>query len=397
MRFNIQGMPVVARPAHMARLERLLRERPVVALLGARQVGKTTLARALARRWRGPSTIFDLEDPRDLGQLDEPTLALEGLRGLVVLDEIQARPQLFPVLRVLADRPRRPARFLVLGSATPDLLRQGAETLAGRIGFHELGGFDLEEVGATRLDRLWFRGGFPLCLPRDEPPRERRVAARLRPHLSRARHAPAGWLAAGRRPSERFWTMLAHYHGQVWNASAFARSFGVSHTTVRKYLDLLSGAFVVEQLRPWAENVGKRVVRSPKVYLADSGILHALLGLATPAGRPAPPGARCELGGVRSGPGATDAPRPSRGVLLLGDPRGSRAGSARRAGAGDSASRSSAPTHRRSPPRCGALWRRSGSTVSTWFTPGHGPIPFTKGIRAVSAAGLSTDLTALRR
>jgi hypothetical protein len=274
-------MPTIERAAHLDLLERLLRERPVVALLGARQVGKTTLSRAVARRWRGPTTHFDLEDPRDLRQLEEPTLALEGLKGLVVLDEIQARPQLFPVLRVLADRPRRPARFLVLGSATPDLLRQGAETLAGRIGFHELGGFDLQEVGARRLDRLWFRGGLPLSFlapshrASDEWRRDfvRTFLERDVPRLGGA--LPTATL-------DRFWTMLAHYHGQVWNASSFARSFGVSHTTVRKYLDILSGGFVVEQLRPWAQNVGKRVVRSPKVYLSDSGILHALLGLATP-------------------------------------------------------------------------------------------------------------------
>jgi hypothetical protein len=138
-------------------VERLLREHPVVLLLGARQVGKTTLAREIMRGWRGPAARFDLEDPRDVAQLDEPTLALEGLRGLVVLDEVQLRPGLFGVLRVLADRPRRPARFLVLGSATPELLRQGSQTLAGRVAFHELGGFDVGEVGIGNLDRLWFR------------------------------------------------------------------------------------------------------------------------------------------------------------------------------------------------------------------------------------------------
>jgi uncharacterized protein len=272
----------ISRPAHLQRLERLLREHAVVALLGARQVGKTTLAREIMRRRKGPATLFDLEDPRDLAQLAEPTLALAGLRGLVVLDEVQHRPDLFGVLRVLADRPRRPARFLVLGSATPELLRQGSETLAGRIAFHELGGFDLEEVGARNLERLWFRGGFPpsyLARTHRESDDWRRDFVRtfLERDLPRlGTGLPAAAL-------ERFWTMLAHYHGQVWNSSELARSFGVSHTTVRKYLDLLTGAFVVNQIRPWAENVGKRVVKSPKVYVSDSGILHRLLGLATPS------------------------------------------------------------------------------------------------------------------
>lgn len=272
---------LIDRPAHHARIERLLREHPVVALLGARQVGKTTLARDIARRRRSATTIFDLEDPRDLAQLDEPTLALGMARWLVVLDEIQHRPDLFAVLRVLADRPRTPARFLVLGSASPHLLRQSSETLAGRIAFHELHGLDLEEVGEQQLDRLWYRGGFP----RSYRARSHRESDEWRRDFIRTfleRDLPQLGAALPARRLDRFWTMLAHCHGQTWNASEFARSFGVSHTTVRKYLDLLTGAFVVRQLRPWAENVGKRVVKSPKVYVADSGILHALLGLPTP-------------------------------------------------------------------------------------------------------------------
>lgn len=274
-------MAHLQRPAHLARLERLLRQQPVVALLGARQVGKTTLAHEVARRSGVTVTFFDLEDPRDLAQLEEPTLRLAGVRGLVVLDEIQQRPDLFPVLRVLADRPRTPARFLVLGSASPDLLRQGSETLAGRVAFHELTGFDLEEVGPDQLDRLWFRGGFPRSYlarthARSHEWRRDFIRTFLERDLARlGAEMPVPAL-------ERFWTMLAHYHGQVWNASEFGRSFGVSHPTVRRYLDLLSGAFVVDQLRPWAENVGKRVVKSPKIYISDSGLLHALLGLATP-------------------------------------------------------------------------------------------------------------------
>ncbi len=271
----------IDRPLHRRIIERLLRERPVVAILGARQVGKTTLARLIAERRRGRTVFFDLEDPRDLARLEEPTLTLAPLRGLVVLDEIQNRPGLFPILRVLADRPATPARFLVLGSASPDLLRQGSESLAGRIAFHELGGFALEEVGQENLERVWFRGGFP----RSYLARSHRESGEWRRDFVRTfleRDLPRLGLAIPPATLARFWTMLAHYHGQIWNASEFARSFGVSHTTVQKYLDLLSGLFVVRQLRPWWENVGKRAVKAAKVYLADSGLLHALLDLDSP-------------------------------------------------------------------------------------------------------------------
>jgi hypothetical protein len=274
-------MKLVDRREHLTDLGRLLRERPVVALLGARQVGKTTLARELVRRRAGPTTFFDLEDRRDLARLDEPMLALANLRGLVVLDEIQQRPDLFSTLRVLADRPRTPARFLVLGSASPDLLRQGSETLAGRIAFYELSGFDLKEVGVRNLNRLWFRGG----LPRAYLARSHRASEEWRLDFVRTfleRDMPRLGVRIPAPSLERFWTMLAHYHAQVWNASEFARSFGVSHTTIRKYLDILANAFVVVQLQPWAENVGKRVVKSPKIYIADTGMLHALLGIGTP-------------------------------------------------------------------------------------------------------------------
>lgn len=253
-----------------------------MAILGARQVGKTTLAHVTAERRRGRTVFFDLEDPRHLAQLEEPTLTLAPLRGLVVLDEIQNRPGLFPVLRVLADRPGTPARFLVLGSASPDLLRQGSESLAGRIAFHEMGGFALGEVGPANLSRLWFRGGFP----RSYLGRSQRESAEWRRDFVRTfleRDLPRLGVAIPPVTLARFWTMLAHYHGQVWNASEFARSFGVSHTTVQKYLDLLSGLFVVRQLRPWWENVGKRAIKAAKVYLRDSGLLHTLLDLDSPA------------------------------------------------------------------------------------------------------------------
>ena len=271
-------MITVPRNAHLRNLARLLRENPVVALLGARQVGKTTLARELMRQRRGSATWFDLEQPRDLRQLDEPTLTLEPLRGLVVLDEIQNRPELFPVLRVLADRSPRPARFLVLGSASPELLRQGSETLAGRIAFFELPGFDLAEVKASNWQRLWLRGGFP----RAYLPRAHRQSGEWRANFVRTfveRDLPRLGTVTSPRTLADFWTMMSHYHGQTWNSSELGRAFGVAHTTVRGYLNLLTDTFVVRQLPPWTENIGKRVVKSPKVYVADSGLLHTLLGI----------------------------------------------------------------------------------------------------------------------
>ena len=268
----------VSRRRHLRRLTLLLREFPVVALLGARQVGKSTLARQLVAARRGPTTWFDLENPEDLARLADPGLELRPLRGLVVLDEIQRLPDVFPVLRVLADRPRTPARFLVLGSASPELLRQTSETLAGRVAFYELGGFDLHEV--SDLDRLWLRGGFP----RSYVARSGAAARRWRDDFIRTfleRDLPGLGSTVPPVTLRRFWTMLAHWHGQIWNGAEFGRAFGVAHTTVRRHLDLLTSAFVVRQLPPWHANVTKRQVRSPKVYIADSGILHALLGLTT--------------------------------------------------------------------------------------------------------------------
>ena len=266
----------VPRTDHLRQLRLLLREFPVVALLGARQVGKSTLARQLAASRRGPATWFDLENPADLARLADPGLELRPLRGLVVLDEIQRLPNVFPLLRVLADRPRTPARFLVLSSASPELLRQTSETLAGRVAFHELDGFGLREVGD--LERLWLRGGFPLSyLARSVAASRRWRDGFIRTFL--ARDVPELGSLIPSATLRRFWTMLAHWHGQLWNGAEFGRAFGVSHTTVRRYLDLLSSVFVVRQLQPWHENIAKRQVRSPKVYVGDSGILHALLGL----------------------------------------------------------------------------------------------------------------------
>ena len=268
----------VAREHHLRRVRLLLREFPVVAILGARQVGKSTLAKQLAAARRGPTHWFDLENPVDLARLADPGLELRPLRGWVVLDEIQRLPDVFPLLRVLADRPRTPARFLVLGSASPSLLRQTSETLAGRVGFHHLDGFGLREV--SNLDRLWLRGGFPLAyLARSEAASRRWRDGFI--HTFLARDVPELGSLVPSTTLRRFWTMLAHWHGQIWNGAEFGRAFGVSHTTVRRYLDLLTSVFVVRQLQPWHENIGKRQVRSPKVYIQDSGILHALLGLAS--------------------------------------------------------------------------------------------------------------------
>lgn len=271
---------VIDRPRQQQTLKRLLARNPVVAILGARQVGKTTLARAFIERESRPTTIFDLERAQDVARLADPELALRDLRGMVILDEIQRRPDLFPALRVLADRPRTPARFLVLGSASPDLLRQSSESLAGRIAYHELSGLTLDEVGIENFNRLWLRGGFPRSYTAgsNEASRTwrrdfiRTFLERDVPQLSIT--IPAGTL-------QRFWAMLAHYHGQVWNASEFGRSFGVSHHVIRRYLDALQATFMVRILTPWAANIHKRQVRSPKIYIRDSGLLHSFLEIGS--------------------------------------------------------------------------------------------------------------------
>jgi uncharacterized protein len=249
---------------------------PVVVLTGPRQCGKTTLARRVAGT--RAAAYFDLEDPVAAARLAEPMTALEPLRGLVVIDEVQRAPQLFPVLRVLADRARKPARFLLLGSASPELARGASESLAGRVAFLEMGGFDLAEAGERAAGRLWLRGGFPRSfLARSDAESLKWREDFIRTFLER--DVPALGFAIPALALRRLWTMLAHYHGQIWNASEIGRSLGESHTTVRRHLDILTGAFVVRQLQPWFENLGKRQVRSPKVYVRDSGLLHALLGL----------------------------------------------------------------------------------------------------------------------
>lgn len=273
-------MTMIRRTHEIEKINRLLRRHPIVGIVGARQVGKTTLARELIAASGKPAAYFDLEDPRDLARLSDPMLALKDLKELVVIDEVQRMPGLFPVLRVLADTPRPKRRFLILGSASPSLLRQGSETLAGRIYYYQLDGFGLSEVGSLHFIQLWLRGGFPRSyLARTHAESEEWRRGFIRTFLER--DLPQLGITIQSTALARFWRMLAHYHGQVWNSSEFGRSFGVSDTTVRDYLDLMSGGLVVQQLPPWHENISKRQVRAPKVYIADSGLLHTLLGLRT--------------------------------------------------------------------------------------------------------------------
>ncbi|MCC6332499.1 MAG: ATP-binding protein [Myxococcales bacterium] len=273
---------MIPRQAHLAAVERLLKRNPVVALLGARQVGKSTLAREVARRFSGPHDFLDLEAPESLRALSEPASYLSEQKGLVVLDEVQRRPELFPVLRVLADRPGS-TRFLVLGSASPELLRQSSESLAGRIAFHHLPPLSLGEVGANRQRRLWLRGGFP----RSFTAHADADSAAWRRDFVRTfleRDLPQLGVRVPGATLARFWAMLAHVHGQVLNWSELGRSMGVSDTTIRHYVDLLAQSFVVRLLPPWHENLSKRQVKSPKVYVSDSGIVHSLLDIDTYAG-----------------------------------------------------------------------------------------------------------------
>lgn len=270
---------MIDRQHDRALIRTALRRSRVVALLGPRQCGKTTLAREFVAA--DSPNYFDLEDPAALARLAEPDTALRPLRGLVVIDEIQRRPELFPLLRVLADRRPLPARFLLLGSAAPELLRQSAETLAGRIETVPLEGFRLADIGGAAQPRHWLRGGFPLAFTAR---REVDSFAWRRQFLQTflEQDLPQLGVQIPAVTLRRFWSMVAHYHGQTWNAAELARALAVNEATVRRYLDLLTGVFMVRQLPPWFENLGKRQVKAPKVYVRDSGLLHTLLGIATP-------------------------------------------------------------------------------------------------------------------
>jgi predicted AAA+ superfamily ATPase len=255
-----------------------LRRSPAVAILGPRQCGKTTLARAIAAATDQPTRLFDLEHPADEAALQNPLLALERLRGLIIIDEVQRMPELFPLLRVLIDRPEQPAQFLLLGSASPHLVRGVTESLAGRIAFVDMQGFTTDEVASDALRMLWRRGGFPRSFLADDDPSS--FAWRtdfVRSFLER----DFGTLGLGATPLSlgRLWRMAAHYHGQYLNASEFGRSLGETHKTVQRHLEMLEAAFMVRLLRPWFTNLGKRLVRRPKLYVRDSGLLHSLLGI----------------------------------------------------------------------------------------------------------------------
>lgn len=269
----------IPRPILLASTIQGLSEAPVVALLGARQVGKTTLARLVASEWRGPTTAFDLEDVAAREALSAtPDRLLRRREGLVVLDEVQRLPHLFEVLRPICDDPDRKAAFLLLGSASWHLVKDISETLAGRVQLLDAAGFTLNEVGADKQDALWMRGGFPRAfLAPSAAAWTRWMQSFTRTFLER--DIPMLSPRASAEAVGRCWRMLAHFHGQVWNASALGQSMDVSVTAVNKYRDLLSGAFMVRMLPPWFENLGKRLVKSPKVFLRDSGVLHFLLGL----------------------------------------------------------------------------------------------------------------------
>lgn len=249
----------------------------VCAILGARQIGKTTLARRFAQTLKSMATFFDLESEPDARRLENPELALADQRGFVIIDEIQRRPQLFETIRVLVDRPGCRTRFLVLGSASPTLVKGATESLAGRMGFVDMGGFSLAETD-NAWQRLWVRGGFPgAFLARSDSHSMMWRQAFIRTFLER--DIPRLGITVPAETLRRFWSMVAHYHGQIWNGSEFGRALGTSEPTARRYLDILAGAYMVRVLPPWFENVGKRQVKSPKIYIRDSGLLHALFGL----------------------------------------------------------------------------------------------------------------------
>lgn len=267
---------MIARKNYLENINRALKRSWVTSLVGPRQCGKTTLARLIGKKYQ--AAFFDLESPRDQLRLQNPQMALESLKGLVIIDEIQINPELFRILRVMVDRPGNETRFLVLGSASPGIIKGISETLAGRVELIEMSGFNLWETGLDSVTGLWLKGGFPLSylsgsLEDSIAWREGFVRTFLErdiPQLGITIPAPA---------MRRFWTMLAHFHGQTLNSSELGRSMGITDKTVRSYLDILTGTYMVRQLQPWFENITKRQVKAPKIYFRDSGILHHLLAV----------------------------------------------------------------------------------------------------------------------
>lgn len=263
---------LVKREFDISEIKKRLKIFPVVAILGARQCGKTTLARQFPY-----DHYFDLENPRDLARLDNPQLALEGLKGLIVIDEIQRAPDIFPLIRYLADT-KTEQQYLILGSASQHLIQQSLESLAGRIGFHYLSGFGIQDVEAEEIRRLWLRGGYPRSFLADSDAdsrlwRENYVQTFLE------RDIPQLGIQIPSRTLHRFWAMLSHYHGQVLNHAELGRSFGISDVTIRKYIDILEGTFIVRVLPPWYSNVKKRLIKSPKIYIRDSGLFHNMMSI----------------------------------------------------------------------------------------------------------------------
>ncbi len=257
-------------------IENCLNDYPITLLLGPRQCGKTTLAQSINSGQNG--TYYDLEDPATPLHPDRTGIILGTLKGLVVIDECQRQPEMFDLLRVLADRKNRPASFLLTGSASPSLVRGASESFAGRVAYVNLGGFNLSELKNEQINSLWLRGGFPPSFLG----KNNAVSFNWRKNYIRSlleRDLPQLGIRIPSRTLYRFWMMVAHYHGKVWNASDFARALGVKEDTARRYLDILSGAFMIRQLQPWFINIGKRLVKSPKIYIRDTGLLHTFLGL----------------------------------------------------------------------------------------------------------------------
>lgn len=270
----------IMRNKYVTRIRKLIKDIPVVAILGPRQCGKTTLARQFIKTSGNTECLFfDCEDPRDLARLENPMLILEKYKGLIVIDEIQRRADLFPVLRVLVDNDKD-KKFLILGSASRDLISQSSETLAGRISYLELSGFHVSETGEINLQQLWLRGGFP----RSYLAENNEVSAKWREDFIRTfleRDIPNLGIRIPPIMIRRFWTMLSHYHGQICNMSEMGRSLNASDTTVKRYLDILSGTFMIRQVRPWFYNTKKRLLKRPKIYFRDTGILHKLMSVDT--------------------------------------------------------------------------------------------------------------------
>lgn len=268
-------MTFIERKKDFRDIQKLIRSFPVVAVLGARQCGKTTLVKTIPYKY-----YFDLENPRDIARLEQPQLALEGLKGIIVIDEIQRMPELFPFMRYLVDK-KRDQKYIILGSASKNLLQQSSESLAGRIAYYQLGGFRPADVGLNNMERLWFRGGLPrsYLAKSDEESRlwcENYISTFLE------RDIPQLGIQIPSRMMRRFWTMLSHYHGSIINYAELGRSFGISDMTVRRYCDILEGTYMIRVLQPWHVNIGKRLVKRPKIYLRDSGLFHSLMSIDMP-------------------------------------------------------------------------------------------------------------------